>query len=71
MKNWTAGEWILFVLAIGLIVAINMIVAGVVFKGSNVPNEGATQIRIAVIGLMNNIAGVLGAKIIFKPKSEI
>lgn len=69
MKNWSATEWIMFVLAFGLIFAINVVIVGIVFNGSNVPNEGATQIRIAIIGLMNNIAGGVIAKTAFKDKS--
>ncbi len=62
MKKFNAGEWILLMLAFSVSGAILMGVAGIIFKGTSNPTEGAVAVRNALIDLLKVIiGGIFGA----------
>lgn len=64
MKRFTASELILLMLAGSVCVVLVLSVAGIVFKGSAVPNEGSIAIRSALIDLLKVIVGgVIGSAV--------
>jgi len=67
MKKFNAGELVLLMMAGSVCLVILISVSGIVFKGNSSPNEGAIQIRVAILDLLKIIAGgVLGAVATFK-----
>lgn len=72
MKNWSVRHWILLIFTVGVVFAMNVVILGIVFKSSQPPNEGQTQIRLAILGMMNTIIGFVGANLSNKnQKSDI
>ena len=57
MKNFKITDWILFLFACSISLVIVISVIGIVFKGTTPPNEGAVQIRAALIDLLKYIVG--------------
>jgi len=62
MKKFNAIELILLMFAGSVCLVIIIAISGIVFKGNSSPNEGAVQIRVAMLDLLKIISGgVLGA----------
>lgn len=59
MKNWSAGEVVIVILALSIAAAIIMAVYGSVFRGSATPNEGSAQTRLAMTDLLKFVAGAI------------